>query len=100
MFLLKTYEKTAIARWLATSNKSPLTGGVLPHKELVPNYMLLSSLREAAAATSSSTPTTSNNNILSVNDDNAIVLDLDDNSNDPPSLVDEVDGDLREEQVE
>jgi hypothetical protein len=45
-----TYERAAIARWLQTSDKSPLTGGVLAHKELVPNYMLLSSLREAAAA--------------------------------------------------
>jgi hypothetical protein len=39
-----TYERSAIARWLSTSNKSPLTGSVLPHKDLVPNYMLLSSL--------------------------------------------------------
>jgi hypothetical protein len=45
-----TYERAAIARWLQTSDKSPLTGGILAHKELVPNYMLLSSLREAAAA--------------------------------------------------
>jgi len=41
-----TYERSAIARWLQTSDKSPLTGEVLVHKELVPNYMLLSSLRE------------------------------------------------------
>lgn len=46
-----TYERAAIARWLAESNKSPLTGAVLSHKDLVPNYMLLSSLQEAAAAT-------------------------------------------------
>jgi U-box domain/C2 domain len=44
-----TYERKAIARWFQESNKSPLTGSILPHKELVPNYMLLSSLREAAA---------------------------------------------------
>lgn len=44
-----TYERAAIARWLTESNKSPLTGAVLPHKELVPNYMLLSSLQESAA---------------------------------------------------
>jgi hypothetical protein len=43
-----TYERSAIARWLQTSDKSPLTGAFLPHKELVPNYMLLSSLAEAA----------------------------------------------------
>lgn len=41
-----TYERVAIARWLQTSDKSPLTGSVLPHKELVPNYGLLSSLQE------------------------------------------------------
>ena len=43
-----TYERNAIARWLQGSDKSPLTGAVLPHKELVPNYGLLSSLQEAA----------------------------------------------------
>lgn len=42
-----TYERSAIARWLQTSDKSPLTGSVLLHKNLVPNYMLLSSLQEA-----------------------------------------------------
>ena len=47
-----TYERTAISRWLSTSNKSPLTGAILAHKDLVPNYMLLSSLQEAAAAAS------------------------------------------------
>jgi hypothetical protein len=47
-----TYERSAIVRWLQTSDKSPLTGSVLPHKNLVPNYMLLSSLQEQAAATS------------------------------------------------
>jgi hypothetical protein len=45
-----TYERNAIARWLRTSDKSPLTGSELPHKNLVPNYMLLSSLQEAATA--------------------------------------------------
>jgi hypothetical protein len=45
-----TYERSAIARWLSTSDKSPLTGSVLPHKNLVPNYMLLSSLQEAVKA--------------------------------------------------
>eukprot|EP00934_Nitzschia_sp_Nitz4_P007525 Nitzschia sp. Nitz4//scaffold128_size63911//57374//59346//NITZ4_006232-RA/size63911-augustus-gene-0.106-mRNA-1//-1//CDS//3329534871//7515//frame0 len=43
-----TYERKAIARWLATSNKSPMTGSILPHKELVPNYGLMSSVQEAA----------------------------------------------------
>jgi hypothetical protein len=45
-----TYERGAIARWLTTSDKSPLTGSILPHKNLVPNYMLLSSLQEAIKA--------------------------------------------------
>lgn len=45
-----TYERSAIARWLMQSDKSPLTGSVLPHKDLVPNYMLLSSLQEAASS--------------------------------------------------
>lgn len=44
-----TYERNAIVRWLQSSDKSPLTGSVLPHKNLVPNYMLLSSLQEQAA---------------------------------------------------
>jgi len=41
-----TYERTAMARWLKTSNKSPMTGNILIHKELVPNYGLLSNIRE------------------------------------------------------
>ncbi|KAG7371155.1 U-box domain containing protein [Nitzschia inconspicua] len=44
-----TYERSAIARWLKTSDKSPMTGQVLVHKELVPNYGLMSSVQEAAA---------------------------------------------------
>merc|ERR1712232_1517533 len=43
-----TYERRAIRRWLGTSDKSPMTGSVLLHKELVPNYGLLSSIEEAA----------------------------------------------------
>ncbi|GKY95070.1 hypothetical protein MPSEU_000471200 [Mayamaea pseudoterrestris] len=43
-----TYERTAIVRWLKTSDKSPLTGSLLPHKNLVPNYMLLSSIQESS----------------------------------------------------
>ncbi len=48
-----TYERSAIARWLATSNKSPMTGSILPHKNLVTNYGLMSSIQEAAARTTS-----------------------------------------------
>ena len=97
-----TYERAAIARWLTTSDKSPLTGEILAHKELVPNYMLLSSLREAAAAAAAPTPTSSNNT-PTISSENAVAvgaLALDDGSNDPPSLVDEDDGDLHEEQLE
>eukprot|EP00541_Cyclophora_tenuis_P009388 CAMPEP_0116546270 /NCGR_PEP_ID=MMETSP0397-20121206/3136_1 /TAXON_ID=216820 /ORGANISM="Cyclophora tenuis, Strain ECT3854" /LENGTH=213 /DNA_ID=CAMNT_0004070687 /DNA_START=1 /DNA_END=643 /DNA_ORIENTATION=- len=47
-----TYERSAIARWLQTSDKSPMTGSLLPHKELVANYVLLSSLAEATVAKS------------------------------------------------
>jgi len=43
-----TYERHAISRWLQTSNRSPLTGEVLAHVELVPNYLLLSSLGDAS----------------------------------------------------
>ena len=50
-----TYERTAIARWLATSNKSPMTGSILPHKELVTNYGLVSSVQESAAAAAAQT---------------------------------------------
>mmetsp|Transcript_4041 Transcript_4041/g.8569 ORF Transcript_4041/g.8569 Transcript_4041/m.8569 type:complete len:669 (+) Transcript_4041:101-2107(+) len=39
-----TYERHAIQRWFQTSNRSPLTGAVLAHLELVPNYSLLSSV--------------------------------------------------------
>lgn len=53
-----TYERAAIARWLQTSDKSPLTGSILPHKELVPNYGLLSSLQEQADAYKEKAPPT------------------------------------------
>lgn len=104
-----TYERSAIARWLATSDKSPLTGAVLAHKELVPNYMLLSSLREAAAASSMAAAATAAGvkgaSILQIEPtplpvevaaaaDGAMVDDV---TNDVPSLVDEDEGDLREE---
>ena len=38
-----TYERSAIARWLETSDRSPLTGQRMAHSNLVPNYLLLSS---------------------------------------------------------
>jgi hypothetical protein len=45
-----TYERAAIARWFHSNNKSPLTGSVVPHKHLVPNYVLLSSIQELTSA--------------------------------------------------
>ena len=41
-----TYEKKAISKWYRTSNMSPLTGKELPHKELVPNYLLISTFQD------------------------------------------------------
>ena len=41
-----TYEKSAIVRWLQNSDTSPLTGQIMHHKEVVPNYLLLSSLND------------------------------------------------------
>mmetsp|Transcript_14649 Transcript_14649/g.19117 ORF Transcript_14649/g.19117 Transcript_14649/m.19117 type:complete len:273 (+) Transcript_14649:1228-2046(+) len=37
-----TYEKIAITRWFLQSDKSPLTGERILHKEVVPNYSLMS----------------------------------------------------------
>eukprot|EP00525_Craspedostauros_australis_P005974 CAMPEP_0198109616 /NCGR_PEP_ID=MMETSP1442-20131203/1680_1 /TAXON_ID= /ORGANISM="Craspedostauros australis, Strain CCMP3328" /LENGTH=670 /DNA_ID=CAMNT_0043765359 /DNA_START=19 /DNA_END=2032 /DNA_ORIENTATION=- len=42
-----TYEEVAIRRWLTTSDKSPLTGSVLAHNNLVPNYGLISSVESS-----------------------------------------------------
>jgi len=41
-----TYERSAIERWLRGHNTSPLTGAVLPHKELTPNIVLKSIIQE------------------------------------------------------
>lgn len=40
-----TYDRSSISRWLKTSDISPLTGTVMAHKTLVPNYLLISSLQ-------------------------------------------------------
>ena len=45
-----TYEKAAIEKWLLTHDTSPLTGAVLPHKFLTPNYALRSAIEDWAAA--------------------------------------------------
>ena len=55
-----TYERTAIARWFEASDKSPLTNAILPHKELVSNYMLLSSIQESASRAKEETITFEN----------------------------------------
>jgi len=49
-----TYERYAIERWFETSNKSPLTGAVLTHTNLVPNYMLVTRLEQEQAELESS----------------------------------------------
>lgn len=68
-----TYERTAIARWLKTSDKSPMTGSILVHKELVPNYGLMSSIQEAA--------------MLFAPKDNANDGDGDDDDRKPPPIT-------------
>mmetsp|Transcript_5915 Transcript_5915/g.11178 ORF Transcript_5915/g.11178 Transcript_5915/m.11178 type:complete len:320 (+) Transcript_5915:343-1302(+) len=40
-----TYERSAIQRWLRSSDMSPLTGLKLKHKDLIPNYLLISSFQ-------------------------------------------------------
>lgn len=41
-----SYERKAIMRWFKKSNMSPITREELPHKHVVPNYMLLSALQK------------------------------------------------------
>ncbi|VEU35205.1 unnamed protein product [Pseudo-nitzschia multistriata] len=75
-----TYERRAIRRWLGTSDKSPMTGSVLLHKELVPNYGLLSSIEEAA--------TREDNNresYLASSFDTHVLVDSDDERKPPPN---------------
>ena len=35
----QTYERAAVAAWLATHTTSPLTGAPLPHKNLISNML-------------------------------------------------------------
>ena len=44
-----SYERAAIAHWLATHNTSPLTGLPLATHELVPNEQLARQIQAAAA---------------------------------------------------
>ena len=41
-----TYERSAIQRWLAVHDISPLTNEPLVHKELTPNFLIRSMIRE------------------------------------------------------
>ncbi|KAL1515189.1 hypothetical protein AB1Y20_004250 [Prymnesium parvum] len=44
----QTYERVAIEGWLQAHGTSPITGAVLPHKELVSNYSMRSTIDEMA----------------------------------------------------
>ena len=73
----------------------------MPHKELVPNYMLMSSLREAAAAASTTPLASGGSNIFAgpvlagEDDDNG-----ENKSNGTPLVTDDLEGDLLEEDLE
>ncbi|XP_055808932.1 U-box domain-containing protein 35-like [Solanum dulcamara] len=41
-----TYDRKAIESWLADNDNSPVTNLPLPHKHLLPNYTLLSAIKE------------------------------------------------------
>ena len=47
-----TYDRSSIRKWLRRSDISPLTGTVLRHKELVPNYLLISSFQSSTEESS------------------------------------------------
>jgi len=54
-----TYERSAILRWMHTSDISPMTRATLPHKDLVPNYLLISSISALASSKPAAKETTS-----------------------------------------
>lgn len=41
-----SYDRKAIEKWLEENDKSPMTNLPLPHKNLIPNYTLLSAIKE------------------------------------------------------
>lgn len=41
-----TYDRGAIDQWLEVNNKSPMTNMLLPNKNLIPNFTLLSAIME------------------------------------------------------
>lgn len=49
-----TYDKASIRRWLKSSNISPLTGTALKNKDLIPNYLLISSFQKGRKSEESS----------------------------------------------
>jgi len=71
-----TYERAAIARWFETSRKSPVTGQLLPHADLVPNQSVRTLLKtiidmtekqQASQASEKSTERNSNFDSLGTN---------------------------------
>lgn len=42
-----TYEKEAIRAWLTAHDESPVTGQLVPHKDLIPNHTLRKLIQEA-----------------------------------------------------
>lgn len=65
-----SYERKAIMRWFKKSNMSPITREELPHKHVVPNYMLLSTLQKDNNAAGGNT-TTVGDNVSNTNGDHA-----------------------------
>lgn len=41
-----TYDRKAIEKWLQENDNSPMTNMALPHKNLIPNYALVSAILE------------------------------------------------------
>ncbi len=41
-----SYERSAIETWLRTRSTSPMSNAVLPHKNLIPNHQLRSTIME------------------------------------------------------
>lgn len=97
MFLLTdrhTYERSAITRWLQKSDMSPLTGEPMRHKDLVPNYLLISSLSAVAAALSPNKATSSslvqscgNQNTIPYQDNNTSELSIVENDLDDHGVL-------------
>lgn len=48
-----TYDRSSIKRWLRRSNMSPLTGTELKSKDLIPNYLLISTFQKVKRVSAS-----------------------------------------------